>query len=595
MSGPPVLSPGTVLAGRYQLNSVIAAGGMAQVWRARDKVLDRPVAIKILHGHLATDVAFVERFRREAVASARLSHSSIVAVYDTVSDNGVEAIVMELIDGRTLRTILDHTKVLPPSTVVQVGIQISDALSEAHRAGIVHRDIKPANIMIDNEMRVVVTDFGIAKATKDADLTSTGTLLGTAKYLAPEQVTGEPIDPRTDLYSLGVVLFEALTGEPPFNSETDAATALARIQGEAPHCRQRRGDVPVDLDAIVAKAMAREPDDRYERATLLKTALADANLSRPPDDLPAATVDAPPPAASTRNTVDNRPPLPTGVAPSVGAVAADSSQPVAPPVAVQSDGTAIMTPDMLHGQGAASPGADAAGQKGKGSRRERRRQAKRAAAPSKQRRWFGRTFLALLIVAGFVTAGLLALSGAIGGGDGGVSAGGLLTASGSTSIDPQGDLAEREDRVGRAIDQDARTAWVSETYRITPTFNDNKDGVGLVIFFDEQERFEEVTILTDTEDWSAEFYIVDDDMPDFTSWSQSDLDDFDPDSIGDKIGETKGANGDTRIDLDNTTGDTVLIWVTNTGQTVDSAGEVRNRLSIVEALFNGRELPEADS
>jgi hypothetical protein len=583
-----------VLSARYELTHAIASGGMAQVWRAQDKILDRPVAIKILHAHLATDAAFVARFRREAVASARLSHSSIVAVYDTVSDNGIEAIVMELIDGRTLRTILDHSQILPPSTVVQIGMQIADALGEAHRAGIVHRDIKPANIMIDNEMRVVVTDFGIAKATKDADLTSTGTLLGTAKYLAPEQVTGEPVDPRTDLYSLGVVLFEALAGEPPFKADTDAATALARIQGPVPRCRQRRADVPVDLDDIVARAMAREPDDRFERASKMRTALADANLARPPGDAPVTPGDTavppPPPAASTRNQVDNRPPATvpppastgqSGAVPASAAPVAAAAGPADPPVAV--DGTAIMTPAMIQAAPTAEPGTNDEVVKGRRGRRKNK-------AGDGKRRWVGRTFYALLIVAGFITAGLLVLGGALGSGDDGGSDQAIPIAR-ATSADPQGDRKEREDRVERAVDQDLRTAWWTETYR-SPNFAGLKDGVGLVMFFESRQQVQEVTIVTSTENWSAEFYLLDGELPDFSSWSQAELRAFSPTSIGERIGDVSDASGDTTIDLDNGPGTGVLLWVTDHGTTVDNDGDVRNRFAVTEAIFNARSLPE---
>ena len=165
----------------------------------------------------------------------------------------MEAIVMELIEGRTLRAVLDEAGALPASEVIEIGMQIAGALAEAHGAGIVHRDIKPANIMVCPDGRVMVTDFGIAKARTDADLTTTGTLLGTAKYLSPEQVSGEPIDPRSDLYSLGVVLFETLTGTAPFKANTDAATALARLHQDPPPVSQLRPNVPADLAAIVAK------------------------------------------------------------------------------------------------------------------------------------------------------------------------------------------------------------------------------------------------------------------------------------------------------------------------------------------------------
>ncbi len=338
------VGPGTRLGGRYELQRPLASGGMAQVWVGLDTVLDRQVAVKILHPHLATDTSFVARFRREAVASARLSHPSIVAVFDTVSGNGVEAMVMELIEGRTLRGQLDDVGALPIDEVLHVGISIASALDEAHRAGIVHRDIKPANIMVATDHRVLVTDFGIAKAGSDADLTVTGTLLGTAKYLSPEQVMGSAIDPRSDLYSLGVLLFEALTGNVPFKAGTDAATALARLHQDPPQLRTLRPNVPPELEAIVAKLMARNPDDRFSRASAVQEALVRlrANLpsaSRPftgptpvvpPSGWPA------PPAPSLHPPTSEGPvvaaPAPTPHPPSSEARAVPPTPPPNPPV-----------------------------------------------------------------------------------------------------------------------------------------------------------------------------------------------------------------------------------------------------------------------
>lgn len=279
MSTP--LAVGQRLAGRYELLDTVATGGMAQVWRARDAVLGREVAVKVLHPHLSTDRGFLLRFRREAVAAARLSHPSIVSIYDTVSENGTEAIVMELIQGRTLRDSLNDGGPLSEAEVAYLGTQIADALTEAHRAGVVHRDIKPSNIMLCPEHehntsrhRVLVTDFGIAKAGEDTDLTVTGTLLGTAKYLAPEQVTGDPVDPRSDLYALGVVLFEALTGKAPFQADTDVATALARLHQAPPHARSIRPNLSAELDSIIHRLMSRAPQSRYQSAVEVRAALS---------------------------------------------------------------------------------------------------------------------------------------------------------------------------------------------------------------------------------------------------------------------------------------------------------------------------------
>ena len=207
-----------MIADRYELVAPLGTGGMAQVWEANDRLLSRRVAVKLLHRHLADDPAFVQRFRREAVAAARLVHPNIVAVYDTVSTDECEAIVMELVDGETLRSRLDENGPLSEKNVRRLGIELAGALDCAHRNGIVHRDIKPANILITDDGSVRLADFGIAKAEEDPDLTVAGTLVGTAAYLAPEQVGGGRIDQRSDLYALGVILYQRLTGSLPFEA-----------------------------------------------------------------------------------------------------------------------------------------------------------------------------------------------------------------------------------------------------------------------------------------------------------------------------------------------------------------------------------------
>ncbi|MPY93529.1 MAG: protein kinase [Acidimicrobiia bacterium] len=290
---------GRLVSGRYRLDRLVAGGGMAQVWAGTDAVLNRRVAVKLLKRHLAEDERFVLRFRREAIAAARLNHPNIVAIYDTCSEPGVEAIVMELVAGTTLRARLDDAGTLPVDEAVDIGAQVAAALSEAHEAGLVHRDIKPANILLDPSdeeprSRVVVTDFGIAKAVAldgdSTDLTKVGTVLGTAKYLAPEQVEGHPVDGRTDVYALGVVLYEALCGRAPFVGDSEVGTALARLHRDPRSPRQFRADVPRQLEQIVLRAMARDPENRFASATELRAALL--GVARP-------EVGPPPPAPTT--------------------------------------------------------------------------------------------------------------------------------------------------------------------------------------------------------------------------------------------------------------------------------------------------------
>jgi serine/threonine protein kinase len=215
----------TTLDGRYHVVDRIAAGGMGEVFRARDAVLEREVAIKVLHRQLAGDTGFVERFRREARAAANLSHPNIVGVHDWGAVDGVYYMVMEFVRGQSARDILNVEGVLAPAQVADVLMQTLSALDHAHRQGIVHRDVKPENIMITRDGIVKVTDFGLARAYADAQITEAGMVTGTVQYLAPEQLQGEPADPRTDLYALGIVGFELLTGSLPFTAETPMGIA----------------------------------------------------------------------------------------------------------------------------------------------------------------------------------------------------------------------------------------------------------------------------------------------------------------------------------------------------------------------------------
>ncbi len=275
---------------------------MAEVWEGIDDVLTRPVAVKILYPHLAANESFLERFRREAVAAARLSHPNVVATFDTGEDGDAAFIVMELVRGRTLRSMIDDEGgSLPPALARDIGIQVARALHHAHQSGLVHRDVKPANILIcDSEpglpVRVKVADFGIAHAaTEDGgDLTQPGALMGTAKYLSPEQVEGREPTARSDVYALGVVLYEVLTGRAPFSGETDLSTAMAHVHGELLRPRQIRAGIPRALEAVVLRAMARDPLARYASASDLAGALQGVDLGD--DAVPAVVRDPTPPA-----------------------------------------------------------------------------------------------------------------------------------------------------------------------------------------------------------------------------------------------------------------------------------------------------------
>jgi hypothetical protein len=268
------VAPDTRLAGRYVLEELIATGGMATVWRARDEVLARTVAVKVLQGQLGEDPAFAERFRREAVAAARLSHPNIISVFDTGEDGGVYFIVMEYLEGTTLSGLLREQGRLESDRAVALMLPVLSALAYAHDAGVVHRDVKPANILVGMEGRVKVTDFGIAKAAfPGRDLTDTGNILGTVRYLSPEQVQGDAVDARSDVYSSGVVLYELITGRPPFEGDNDLGTALARLSTEPIPPRAIVGGLFRELESIILRALARRPEDRFPTAEAMRAAL----------------------------------------------------------------------------------------------------------------------------------------------------------------------------------------------------------------------------------------------------------------------------------------------------------------------------------
>jgi len=291
-----------LLAGRYRLDRQIARGGMAEVWLGTDTFLDRPVAIKVLKPQLANDPVIAERFRREALACAGLNHANIVAVYDSVEDKGRQAVVMQYIEGKSLRELLDRRKRLGALVTIHMGIAMASALDFAHRSGLVHRDVKPGNILVTPQGRFLLADFGIAKALSTAgeDLTDDNVMMGTAKYLSPEQVRGKPLDGRADLYGLGLVMYECLAGKVPFIGETDADTALARLQREPTDLSQLRSSLAPELVHVIHKLMARNPEHRYSSGQETSEALTkaiDAQNNYVTSMTPPSGVKSPPPTS----------------------------------------------------------------------------------------------------------------------------------------------------------------------------------------------------------------------------------------------------------------------------------------------------------
>jgi eukaryotic-like serine/threonine-protein kinase len=457
-------TPGRVLGGRYRLVSPIARGGMATVWVADDPILSRRVAVKILRSDIAADEGTRARFRHEAIAAARLSHPNIVSTYDTGDDDGIAYIVMELVEGPTLRHLIDQQGGLPVADVIRIGKQVADALNAAHRAGLVHRDVKPANVLVPVAGPVKVTDFGIAKAAGTDDLTRTGTVMGTARYLAPEQVNGRPTDPRTDVYALGLLMYEALCGHPPFGGDSEIATAMARLTTAAPAVRAERPEVSQALDDVIHRCLARQPSARFGSAAAVRDALDRARLD------PTGAISRPvvgPGSVAGRSTAT------TG-----GVPAMHSGAPTGP----------------THPQPVPVPTTPA-------PRRRRRRLT-----------WLWVLLVVLLAVGGGVAAFLIVNDSS--GSSSGSGAGAKSTPSATTarvtdvtSFDPLGDGTESPELVQNAVDGNPTTSWTTEQYDNFP--DGQKDGVGLALTLDGEFDVSRVTVDTKQTGWGASIYVSD--------------------------------------------------------------------------------------
>ena len=446
-SGPA----GTVLGGRYRLERLIGSGGMAQVWESTDLVLGRKVAVKVLHSHLAADEAFVKRFRQEAVAAAKLSHPNIVAVYDTVADPPYEAIVLELLDATTLRRTLDTHGVLDADTTLRISLRLLDALEVAHRNGVVHRDVKPSNILLCRDGRVKIADFGIAKADDQTELTRDGAMIGTATYLAPEQLTDEPVDGRADLYSLSIVMYECLTGKVPFGGDTGAAIALARLHSVPTDPRRLRADIPASIAGPVMRGLERDPAARFGTAADYRAAL----LHQTPSS---------------------------------------SSYPTA--------GTGSF-PDSFHGD-------DDAPEYDTEPTMERE-----SFSRSERSWLFPALGILLVAVVVAVAGLLLqrTTTDAQPSGDGAstttvtTAPKGSLVLSSVGTFDPQGDDRENDATAGSVADGNTATGWSTEVYNAA-TFTSKKDGVGLVLNLAGPSKVDRLELDSTPEGWSGDVYVL---------------------------------------------------------------------------------------
>jgi serine/threonine-protein kinase len=320
---------GRVFTNRYEIEREIARGGMAEVYLARDRLLDRPVALKALFPEYAREPSFVERFRREAQAAANLNHPNIVAIYDWGQESGTYFIVLEYVEGRSLRDLIRTEGPLEPHQAADVAAEIAAALAFAHRAGVVHRDVKPGNVLLTRSGGVKVTDFGIARAGAGDGLTQTGSVMGTATYFSPEQAQGLAVDGRSDVYSLGVVLYEMVTGVAPFAGDSPVAVAYKHVREDVVPPSQRNPDVPPALEQIVLTALAKDPDHRYQTADDLRADLLRFRRGRPlaaapvtalVAEVPSAAVQAATGAYAGSATVQapRLPPPPPGAPPPMG-------------------------------------------------------------------------------------------------------------------------------------------------------------------------------------------------------------------------------------------------------------------------------------
>jgi hypothetical protein len=398
---------------------------MTTVWKGHDQVLGRDVGVKLLHASLAADEGFAASFREEAVAAARLNHPGIVRVFDTGDHEGMPYIIMELVQGPTIRDVLHTTGAMEPPRAARIAADVANALDYAHRLGVVHRDVKPGNVLVTASGEVKVADFSIAKAAGVEDVTRTGEVLSTAGYLAPEQVSGGPVDARTDVYSLGVCLYEMLTGRAPFKSPSPIQTAMAHLKADVLPPRAVRAGIPREFDTIVLKALAKDPDQRYQSAQEMASALSRLAERDDHNEITAARM----PAAAG-------PPALTG--------------------GRRSAGTVTVVPQPTGGGFLRHEG-----------------------------RYLGVTLLIVTLAAVAIAAGLLLFPQVLPGIDAKppprtTAAAKPITLRAYSVLDPA-DGTEHNDDLVNATDGDVDTIWSTDTYKNHSNFGNLKQGVGLIL------------------------------------------------------------------------------------------------------------------
>ncbi len=511
MSSAPTASihtAGALLNKRYRLDHPIATGGMAEVWQGTDLVLQRSIAIKVLHPHLATDAVVVKRFHREAVSAARLSHPNIVPTFDAGTDGDTTFIVLGLINGPSLDQVL-KVRHFSPYEAANLGRQIADALEHAHQHNLIHRDIKPSNLLlVDGERRVLVSDFGIAKAiveTADTTPTLPGLVVATPNFAAPEQLDGAPVTVQGDLYSLGIVIHEMICGHIAIDGQTQL-----RDTSLAPHERSNCNALPPQLRDIIVTATEPDPKKRYEHASDMRLALLECvNELRP------SSHDAVLPTVGLDDTATLRVPLTTGK-PSTSAQSPDTDY----------ISNAAQRVEVINAQHAF------------------------------ERLWRRSIIVTAVVVLIAVALGLLIRFQA------GTSSNEntpttssnsrTRTITGANSFDPFGDRGENEAQVRTLFDNNADTTWSTETYA-SRVFGNLKPGVGVFLTTREDKPVARVEIDSPSQGWSAQV---------FTSTTASDT----PAGWGESRGTIENAQvGTTSISATNATGRYVLIWLTDLG------------------------------
>jgi eukaryotic-like serine/threonine-protein kinase len=549
-----------VLAGRYRLVEFIARGGMAEVWEGHDVLLARRVAVKLPHRHLGRQEAFRRRFRREAVAAGRLSHPNIVAIFDTGTDDEDNFIVMERVDGPSLREFLVPDRPLTVERAVSIASQVASALEYAHRQGVVHRDIKPANILIGQDGMVKVADFGIAKAALGDDMTQTGTALGTARYLAPEQVEGGLPDRRSDIYSLGVVLYEMVCGRPPFQADNELALALQHLRADPPPPRSVSPLVPPWLEGVVLMALAKSPDHRFATADGLFDALARG---------PAGTRPHPAPVSGAAPEVTARGPSDRGWAPppfpfdaeqrgARAPTASDRSQPWA------ATGVIGTTPTDRGGLDSADPGWRQP--PGDGSIPGATRSfeappsppaARQPTARGRPRRRLVPLFALAIAIAAIVVAAILVSHLHSSSGGAPTSSQGAATAHGTplvvaraTAFDPPpGDGVEDDSDLTHLTDGNPGTTWHTEFYS-SRQFGGLKPGVGFVLTLDQSHRLQDLVLTSPTPGYNVSVYVSDSSPSQLSGWGQP-------------VASVNNAASRTVVPLHGRDGSHVLVWFTS--------------------------------